>query len=264
MSALGKAIKWTILAVLLVPVLALGSCVAVLWAGSVRYHWNQKMTVTVETPAGKVSGSAVIRLDWGGSRGVYAHMIRGLDGAKSSWSVTGEAVAVEVLPGRWLFALLKGPELHQGFQAGDPGSNLTSMIAVPKNVPYSTVEAMKLVRAFPNGEKITLSRKAFERPGELPTSTLPLLVTFGDIADPTSVSKVDPRDLEASFGPGVSLTAITVEKTDQALTEGRVEGMLPWLAPRPEQLLGPPTGEDEAAAPLYARLTMGDFIRRQQ
>jgi hypothetical protein len=51
-------------------------------------------------------------------------------------------------------------------------------------------------------------------------------VTFGDIKDPTSVARVDPDDLAASFGAGVKLKAITVEITDDAVTTG-IEKRLP-------------------------------------
>ena len=38
---------------------------------------------------------------------------------------------------------------------------------------------------------------------ELAPGDLPLLVRFRDINDPTTVERVDPNDLAASFGPGV-------------------------------------------------------------
>ena len=54
----------------------------------------------------------------------------------------------------------------------------------------------------------------------------PLLVTFTDINDPKTVKKVDPEDLAAVFGPGVSLKRITLEITDEAVTEGKIESVL--------------------------------------
>jgi hypothetical protein len=47
-----------------------------------------------------------------------------------------------------------------------------------------------------------------------------MLVTFKDIADPTSVVLVDPDDLAASFGAGYRLKAITVQVTDKPVTVG--------------------------------------------
>lgn len=57
-------------------------------------------------------------------------------------------------------------------------------------------------------------------------SAYPMLVTFGDLGDPTSVARVDPDDLAASFGEGVSLKRVTVELTDDPVTKG-IEERLP-------------------------------------
>ena len=66
-----------------------------------RYSRRQKLTVTVETPAGEVSGSSVSAVSW---RKQWFRW----DGMGWSYDLTGEAVVVEVAPGRYLFALLKG------------------------------------------------------------------------------------------------------------------------------------------------------------
>ena len=63
----------------------------------------------------------------------------------------------------------------------------------------------------------------------LPPDTYPLLVTFTDIADPKTVKRVDPDDLAATFGPGYRLASVTLEITDEAVTEGRVQSVLGWL-----------------------------------
>lgn len=41
--------------------------------------------------------------------------------------------------------------------------------------------------------------------------------------------KVDPANLAAAFGPGVSLKRVMLEITDEAVTEGEVEKVLDWL-----------------------------------
>jgi hypothetical protein len=53
-----------------------------------------------------------------------------------------------------------------------------------------------------------------------------MMVTFGDLADPTSVAEVDPDDLAATFGEGVKLKRLTVELTDDPVTTG-IEERLP-------------------------------------
>ena len=89
-----------------------------------------------------------------------------------------------------------------------------------------------------------------------------MLVTFDDITKPETVRRVNPEDLAAVFGEGVRLKAVTLEITDEAVTEGRVEAVLGWLGPYPEPALGPATGGALADAPFYRRVHMGDFIRR--
>jgi hypothetical protein len=77
----------------------------------------------------------------------------------------------------------------------------------------------------------------------------PLLVTFADINDPASVQRVDPDDLAASFGPGYALTTITLAITDEPVTKGRVEAVLPCLK------------GDEVCIPLNKALPYGNPMR---
>ncbi|MDI6837810.1 MAG: hypothetical protein QMD99_19150, partial [Rhizobiaceae bacterium] len=69
-----------------------------------EWQWRQKLTVTVDTPAGQRTGSSVVSVNvydtpswWG--LGDFA-------GAGGS-SLSGEAVTVDLGGGRFLFALLK-------------------------------------------------------------------------------------------------------------------------------------------------------------
>ena len=57
-----------------------------------------------------------------------------------------------------------------------------------------------------------------------------MLVTFDDITKPETVRRVNPADLAAVFGEGVRLKAVTLEITKEAVTEGRVVPVLPWLS----------------------------------
>lgn len=70
--------------------------------------WNQRMTLVIETPQGEVRGTVVQRIDSKGSGAVGKALFSAVDSSSTSVRVTGEALAVEVMPGRWLFALLKG------------------------------------------------------------------------------------------------------------------------------------------------------------
>jgi hypothetical protein len=183
--------------------------------------WRQKLTLVVETPAGLVTGSAVTEITkkddrywWAPpeARGVHSY-------------VRGEAVAVEVLPGRWLFALLDGRQDGKG----DAGHLVYPAFALDQareaSGRRSYEAAMRKLRDQP-----------LDTPVEIPPSDYPMLVTFEDIADPSSVRRVDPADLSASFGPGVRLKAVTLEITAAEVTEGRLEGVLTsWIEMRSER-----------------------------
>lgn len=177
-------------------------------AGCERYSWRQKLTVTIEAPAGEVSASSVSQVSW------RKQWIR-WDGMGWYYDQTGEAVVVEVMPGRYLFALLlgaAGPEYMGSVAAASIAGRESRVI---------------------DGELFDEVRDKRDRAAgviAVPAYQYPMLVTFDDITDPMSVKLVDPADLAASFGPGVRLKSVTLEVTNEAVTEGMVEEKLDWLA----------------------------------
>jgi hypothetical protein len=167
-----------------------------------NFYWNQKLTVTVETPQGERSGSAVVY-----ERVTYGQQF--MSGSLVQYDIKGEATVVEVAPGKYLFALLGEGSTKElatrvwwdSFseeQKRDPGK------------AYRIIESAREAR-------------------EVPPKEYPLFVTFTDITDPMSVKEVKPDDLTASFGSGYSLKSITLEITDELATEGIVEDLAKWL-----------------------------------
>ncbi|MES2433384.1 MAG: hypothetical protein V4586_06105 [Pseudomonadota bacterium] len=206
-----------------------------------RYAWRQKLTITIETPAGEVSAASVSQVSW------RKHWIR-TDGMGWDYDLTGEAVVVEITPGHYLFALLTGAGTTEYM-----GSVAAASIAGREG------------RVF-DGALFDEVRDRRDRAAgviTVPQDQYPMLVTFADITDPASVELVDPADLAASFGPGVRLKSVTLEVTDEAVTEGVVEKLLGWLGPFPEPALGPATGSS-GSAPFYRLVHMGDFLRRPE
>ena len=123
-------------------------------------------------------------------------------------------------PGRYLFALLKGTP--------DP-----FLVFFPGEAPVEVAGRFKTLRAA----------------RAVPPKLYPLMVTFGNLADPTSVRRVDPADLAASFGPGIRLKSITLEITAEPVTEGRVEKVLGWLTWSREKLLSIGGGRNPVRVP---------------
>lgn len=182
---------------------------ALVWAlvNKDRYSWRQKLTITVETPAGEVSASSVSAVSW------RKQWIR-WDGMGWNYDLTGEAVVVEVTPGRYLFALLKGV-------------GTTEYMGSVAAASISGREGRVIDGAL--FDEVRDKRDRAAGVIAVPEGQYPMLVTFGDIARPETVREVDPEDLSAVFGEGVRLQAVTLEITEEAVTEGRVERVLGWL-----------------------------------
>lgn len=67
------------------------------------------------------------------------------------------------------------------------------------------------------------------KPLVVPRNLYPFLVTFRDVADPTSASQIDPGDLAKSYGAGVSLKRVVLEITNAPVTKRSIEKVLSWI-----------------------------------
>jgi hypothetical protein len=155
-------------------------------------EWKRKLTVTISSPTGEKSALVV----------QYQSLSEDpVTGAAHS-TLKGEAVVLEVTSGKYLFALI---------QENKPQ---TELIVFPGEAPLVSTHNLSGVVG-----------KVFQ----VPQSAYPMLVTFTDINDPKSVKEVKPSDLAATFGAGFALKSITLEITDEKVTEGVVEKVLPWI-----------------------------------
>ena len=207
------------------------------------HAWRQRITFVVATPQGEKVGSAVQAVEWTPNPifkdGAAFHLT----------TLKGEAVAVEIAPGRVLFALLNGPggyehigliALYQ-FGGGRPGG---------RDYPW-TDSNFAAVRAAHGAAATPL------RPDLYPS-----LVTFRDLNDPTTVEQVDPANLAASFGEGVKLARVTIELTDAQVTTG-IEKKLNWLNRYYDQQLdGQRYWNSDAKNRLANSLSAGTFRSR--
>lgn len=206
--------------------LALSGC-------SETYEWNEKVTVIVETPQGEKTGASVTAMKY-----TYVpQWQRGLSATANVFQRKGEAVAVEVKPGRYLFAL------------------------TPREIGLA-YDALHKKFGLPPGDGRGLAPKiaAFRGTVALDPKDDPILVTFANLSDPTSVRQVEPDDLAATFGLGYALKAIKLEVTQEPATAGMIDGLLGWLGPYPEPTIGAPIRGNDGV--LYRAASHGDFIRR--
>ncbi|MBA4174919.1 MAG: hypothetical protein C0511_20270 [Hyphomicrobium sp.] len=228
---------WLALAVLMLP-----ACTA---ADDAAPDYRYRLTVEVETPQGLRTGSSVIEV----------RQIIGRSGSSPLRSqiyrhAKGEAVAVDLPGGKTLFALLRSDN--------DVEWAAQVMHRIAPEIQGETSE-----EAFDN---VLLIKGAVELPRTFPPvawiperSAYPMLVTFGDLADPTSVAEVNPDDLAASFGEGVHLKRITVELTDDPVTSG-IEERMGWLANHVGTLVYRPRDVPIGEMPLAHRVNGTDFV----
>jgi hypothetical protein len=152
----------------LVAVLALGF--TVFFCMPANYSWRQKLTLKVDTPTGVVSGAAVVQV-WVS----YYSDASANFGTEVTYDMEGDATLVEVLPRRYLFALPRDGENRFITAAQDRFKGLA------------------------RGQSLRQISRQTE-PVLVTGEQMPMLVTFDDINDPKSVRKVDPDDLDATFG----------------------------------------------------------------
>ncbi len=181
--------------------------------GGQTVSWHQRLTLIVDTPNGEVRGASVTEITNTDTSGPLVLMeARGVHG-----ETRGEAVAVEILPGRWLFALLSNNANYKG----DAGQLVYSA--------FRLGEGRASDKQSYEANMADVLAQPLDTPAPVPPEAYPLLVTFDDITKPETVQQVDPDDMAATFGPGVTLHGMTLEVTEKEVTEGRVEGVLGWL-----------------------------------
>jgi hypothetical protein len=193
--------------------------------GGKRYpDYRYRLTVEVDTPEGVKSGSSVIEVSTQLS-GKYSIP----DPGKIYRKARGEAVTVDLGSRGVMFALLRSES--------DVDWANRALMSVLKDIPPAEIAAARTedspghlgfdmqMRQIPTLQgRYDIARHAvFIRPvpkeSDTPTA-YPILVTFTKMADPKSVTKIDPDNMAARFGKGVKLKRITVERTDDAVTSG--------------------------------------------
>ena len=208
--------------------LALGAC-------SPGYSYRYRVTVEVDTPQGLKTGSSVWEVSVREGSGIPDSGLRA--------SERGSAVAVE-LPTGTLYALMKR---HDYFE-NQRGNYVTGVMASYLNrvdYPGATKDL-----AWPDDVKQIIRLKpVFEQD----IDHYPLLVRFTDEKQAATVQKVDPANLAASFGPGVSLKRITVTYTSDRPDVHALDERLPWI-PTTAALLKP------AFRTPMSQWTFGSFI----
>ena len=198
-------------ALLILAALALG---AVMWwkINYPTYAWNQKLTVTVSTPRGEVSGSSVVAVSW--NRNFFSG---GWGGPPFHLTLRGEATTVDLGEGQFLFAVL-------GYHGSKQCTGLIPLKLLRQKLPLQSDDDYWAPDTF---NRVQAARR--RGPITLPQQLYPVFLRFRDIKDRSTVERVDPDNLTKSFGPGVRLVRVTIEITDEPVTQG-IRKVLPWLS----------------------------------
>lgn len=190
----------------------------------------------IGTPSGMKSGSSVVESD-----------------LRQDGLTLGQAPFVDLGNGHYVFALLT-----------DPFSQKTLYGIVLKALRYPELNPPL---EDPQGNAFTQAKRTKPQ-AILRRADYPMLVTFGNIKNPSSVTEIDPGNLVANFGAGHRIERITIQITDQdePLTEG-LEGILTWLGTSPVGRISPQDPlkvETVAEAPLSRRLWNLSFVYRSR
>lgn len=169
-------------------------------AESKVYGWRYKMTVSVETPEGLKTGSAVREVSVKfeprpGYKPQPYHV---------TTKVKGEAVVVDLGERGVLFALIDPDDYRFIFEAfpGPPGL---------------TLEGAEFYSGLPVGKE----GKAL--------SKLPWLVTFLDRSEPKTITAITKDNITDIFGEGVILKDVNVAIASDAVTWGTLRNYLEWF-----------------------------------
>jgi hypothetical protein len=193
-----KTIGYIILILIAVPLLYLGS-------GGVYQEWHTythryQIKIEVETPEGVRSGASVIEV----SIAEKAYWLLGGGGIMTREK--GEAVFIDLGGGKNVIAVL-------GF----------GPIGEDDKIYYLASEAMNR-----KGNEWYRNAGSWQGSTELTGRLIPTLVTFSDLANPSTLQIVRPDEFEKVFGPGYRFRGAWLEMTHDTVTRG-IQKILPWL-----------------------------------
>lgn len=205
-----------------------------------------RVTIEVETPQGLKTGFSVVEnRNWKPPSMSFGVLSSG--GA----STYGEAPTVDLGNGRVLFAPLHDPNYSRRIY-----QMLMNMLR------YDDLDP-PLSRRYKSGEWPESYTEAtdLESFAVIQRKDYPMLVTFGDLADPTSVKEVNPDNLAGTFGSGYRLKRITAQVTDEDITM-EFEELFPAIA-NFKKTFGSISAR-RIDTPITSRLQKPNFIQRDK
>jgi hypothetical protein len=200
---------------------------AAMLAGCSQSHtYRYRLTLIVRADGKDYTGSSVVEVE--------EH--RTYNGGLGKAELCGDATLVDLGQGRVLVALTAGPNGNvSGRDFLSQRWRQTPTYILLEHLGYDTQWSWRNpagINALANE-----SRQVLLSPTELPD-----LVTFANLRDPQSIRQVDPGDIAATMGAGVSLVGATVKPTHDEVTVGSIRNYLPWFDESEEFIDGSKTG----------------------
>jgi hypothetical protein len=206
------------------------------------YTFRYSLTVHVNVDGKIVSGTTVRELRrW---RQVVTF------GFPYGSSLDGEAAVVDLGKRGILFATLYGANISD-----------TSGFMLPEWAFQRTLKLPQNYTASDGDQRVELWKQLsrLRACSDLILEEWPLLARFGDLTVPASVQSVDPNNLSASFGSGVSPNAIKICLVDDPPSR-LVDKLLPWNRANGEPLVASPPMV--GPKPLATTLRHLAFVRK--
>lgn len=182
--------------------------------------YRYKLTLAVNTPDGAKRGSSV---------GEVLFYEVSILASGTMHRLSGDALYLDLGPGRRPLIALLTSQLH--LKNGKDES--WSLDGGPSDNLLSRLYGLTLTNSILD---YTSKLAPMRGTHEITAKDLPDLVTFADTNDPKTVIDVDPNDLRATLGAGVSWNKITFEITGEPVSRG-IERKLTWLDAQSEGML---------------------------
>lgn len=186
--------------------------------------YRYKLTLSLNTSDGVRTGYNVVQLD-------YFDVRFPMEGTPHK--THGQGIYIDLGPGRrpLIALLMRIPRATDPWPGGQWWQEDAPTWIAPACLNAEEFHAMN--RSGGVIEGIRRIARQCHQPIMLPLPPVPInlpdLVTFSDVNDPQSILLVDPDNLEATLGPGVSWRSIAIQTTDEPLTTG-IENHLPWVS----------------------------------
>lgn len=218
-----------------------GGCRLVQGGGELKFRLN----LVLDTPSGRVEGSSVLV-----NRRRKGNAILGQMDPGTSY-VLGQAPYLK-FGGRYLFAVLNDPLYDRELKEAVNSFMAYGHLAPPISRPYSAWEWPDAFDELKRVKPVAALRR----------EEYPMLVSFEDIDDVSTVEEVSPDSLAGSFGPDITLNSIqlSIVEPDIELSRG-FEDQFPQIAFARTRLGSVPPNSGRAEF-LAAKLRSDCFVRR--